>query len=273
MYAAVFHAHQKIDRVASRLFNELVGNDVAFPSADLILHFEGKRGPDATRLKSTDGVEQPWHFIDPFDEDDVSLGETVMEHHRQLVLALKTGNRERAAFEAAWLAHALVDGLTPAHHYPYERELEMLHGEKRENLKKVRYKFMATGDSKRDTIRRSLRIIGPRGLLTTHTMFEAGAYMIMRPMRLNNALPSNYDIEQLMSVGLRKYFHMQAREVGALGMFDMFCTVGWTPKLARTVRRELVPRMVKVVVLAWYAAALDSGIIDQPEAKNANHRR
>ena len=31
-----------------------------------------------------------------------------------------------AAFEAAWLAHAVTDGFTPAHHEPLEEQLEGL---------------------------------------------------------------------------------------------------------------------------------------------------
>ncbi len=41
----------------------------------------------------------------------------------QLSHEIRRHNIVRASFEAAWLAHALVDGLTPAHHYPYEEKL------------------------------------------------------------------------------------------------------------------------------------------------------
>jgi hypothetical protein len=267
MYAVVFHAHQKIDRVASRLLRELTNKRGIFPSAEDIIHFEGRRGPDATRLKKAEDIEQPWHFMDPFNDLDNDLQQTIAGHYKHLVTALKNDNEPRAAFEAAWLAHALVDGLTPAHHYPYESELDILHGESRSERTKISQKFIAHGDTHRDTLRRSLKIIGPKGLLTTHTMFEAGAYMIMRPMRLRRALPTEDDIEQLRSMGLVKYFRLQAREVGALGMFDSYYSHGWTPKLARLVRRELAPRMVRIVVLAWYSALLDSGLVKETAKK------
>jgi hypothetical protein len=183
--------------------------------------------------------------------------------------ALKEDNDARAAFEAAWLAHALVDGLTPAHHYPYEHELDLLHGEKRSERTKISQKFIVRTDSKRESLRRSLKVIGPKGLLTTHTLFEAGAFMIMQPMRLKKALPSSEDIEELHKRGLVDYFRMQAREIGALNMYKTFYKFGWTPKLARLVRRELAPRMVRVVVLAWYSALVDSGRLDKPAGKRA----
>ena len=39
-------------------------------------------------------------------------------------------DKTRAAFEAAWLAHALTDGLTPAHHYPYQEAVSELMSDK-----------------------------------------------------------------------------------------------------------------------------------------------
>lgn len=258
MYAVVFHAHQKIDRVAARLLDNLQSPGIDFPDLSLILHFEGKRGPDATRLKKDPGTEQPWHFIDPFDESDDSLVHTIADHYQRLVKALATHDKERAAFEAAWLGHALVDGLTPAHHYPYEQELAVLHGNERAARTKLREKFVVRGDSWHDSVRRSFRIIGPGGLLTTHMMFEAGAYSIIQPLRLSKALPQLADIDAVEEHGLPNYFLEQARQVGSLGIFVQFLETGWTPKLARLVRRELAPRMVRTVTLAWYCAQLDA---------------
>src|SRR4051812_39125525 len=118
MYAFVFRAHQKLDRVALRHLTRLTKRAPAFPNINEILHFEGGNGPDAPKFKRSAG-EQPWHFINPFDESDTALHKIIGDHYDKLVESLKSGNRERTSFEAAWLAHALVDGLTPPHHYPY----------------------------------------------------------------------------------------------------------------------------------------------------------
>lgn len=53
----------------------------------------------------------------------------IEDHIVNLTEALKADNYQRAAFEAAWMAHAITDGLTPAHHYPFEEKLEELRGE------------------------------------------------------------------------------------------------------------------------------------------------
>lgn len=265
MYAIFFHAHQKIDRIAHKHLERLTGEQDGFPSIKNVLHFEGRNGPDATKLKNKPGVEQPWHFINPFDVNDTELGEAIQHHYEMLVGALKNANKERAAFEAAWLAHALVDGLTPAHHYPYEEALEELRGEDRSSRTSLKSRALVKGETTTDSIKRSLQVIGPRGLLTTHTAFEAGAYMIMMPLKLTSAFPTADDLQTVRELGIGGYFQRVAREVGARGMFEEFLKSGWTPKLARTVRRELAPKMVSMVTLAWYSAQIDAGLVRHEE--------
>jgi hypothetical protein len=263
MYAIFFHAHQKIDRIAHRHLRRLAGGQTQFPTVKNILHFEGRNGPDATKLKNKSGVEQPWHFVDPFNEADTDLDQTIQYHYDELVDALRTKNAERSAFEAAWLAHALVDGLTPAHHYPYEQALETLRGKDRSSRTSLSSRVVVKGDTRRDTVNRSLKIVGPKGLLTTHTAFEAGAFMIMTPLKLTRAFPDDIELREMREMGLVAYFHRQAREIGAYDMYGHFYKSGWTPKLARVIRRELAPRLVAIVTLAWNSALLDAGRLEK----------
>lgn len=263
MFAVVFHAHQKIDRVAYQHLLSAVGGErpANFPTIKKILHFEGKNGPDATRLKNSAHAEQPWHFVNPFDAKDTELGQAIQYHYNEFTDALRTGNQARAAFEAAWLAHALVDGLTPAHHYPYEAALEDLRGEDRLSRTTIASHFVIKGKTARDSLRRSVKFVGPKGLLTTHTTFEAGVFVIMAPLKLRRAMPSAEDLAAVQKLGVAEYFQRIAREVAALGMYEQFMRTGWTPRLARIVRRELAPRLVLMVAAAWFAAAVDAGLL------------
>jgi len=122
---------------------------------------------------------------------------------------------------------------------------------------------LVKGLNARDSLVRNIQLVGPRGLMTTHTAFEAGAYMVLAPSRLRRGMPKADDIAELNKHGVIEYFKRMTREVGALGMFDNYLQEGWTPKLARQVRRELGPRMVMMVTLAWYAAAVEAGVITQ----------
>lgn len=267
MYAVFLHAHQKIDRIAYRHLRKIAGKEVFFPKLKLIYHFEGENGPDSTKLKNKVGVEQPWHFIDPFNVKDTDLHCYIEDHFGALVSALRDKDEVRSAFEASWLAHALVDGLTPAHHYPYEKELEELRGEERHTRKGLVGRAFVKGETRRDSLRRSLQLIGPKGLLTTHAMFEGGAYTIMAPLRLNNALPSAKDRAEILKYGVIGYFQRIAREIASYEMYERFYQDGWTHKLTKDIRRELAPRMVMMVALAWYAAMHEARSAEDPAVK------
>lgn len=261
MYAVILHAHQKIDRIAHRHLRKLVGGDTFFAALKDIYHFEGRNGPDATKLKNKENVEQPWHFIDPTDIADTDLHRYIEDHYKALVAALKEKDRVKSAFEASWLAHALVDGLTPAHHYPYEKELEELRGEARHSRKGLVGRAYVKGETRRDSLRRSLQLIGPKGLLTSHAMFEGGAFTIIAPLRLTRAAPTRPELEKVRTSGVVPYFQDMAKEVAGFNMYERFITDGWTVRLSRDIRRELAPRMVKMVTLAWYAALMEAGLV------------
>jgi hypothetical protein len=271
MYAVFLHAHQKIDRTSYRHLKRLGGRDFFFPKLRTIYHFEGNNGPDSTKLKNKENVEQPWHFIDPLDIDDTDLHAYIDDHYKALVVALKQHDEVRSAFEASWLAHALVDGLTPAHHYPYEEALEELRGETRHTRKGLVGRAFVKGETRRESWRLSMKLIGPKGLLTSHAMFEGGAFTIIAPLRLGRAKPTAHDIEDIRKYGVVDYFQRMAKEIAAFEMYHRFLEHGWNRKLTSDVRRELAPRMVKMVTLAWYSAQIDAGIIGEPDS--AHNRR
>lgn len=262
MYAILLHAHQKLDRVAYGHLQTLLPTGSFFPKLTTVLHFEGPNGPDAPKLKKHEHIEQPWHFIDPMDITDTLLHDLIDGHYEQLVLALKKRDDIRAGFEAAWLAHALVDGLTPAHHYPYEKELAELRGEDRGTRKGLLGRAYVKGDTVRDSFLRSFKLIGPKGLLTTHALFEGGAYAIIAPLRLKRALPSPKDIELIATQGVVGLFKQLAQEIAELHLYERYTIGGWTQRLSRDIRQELAPRMVRAILLAWYSAARDADIVD-----------
>lgn len=261
MYAVLLHAHQKIDRVAHRHLRALIGRDTFFARLHDIYHFEGKNGPDATKLKNKENVEQPWHFINPLDIADTDLHRYIDDHYTALVKALRAKDPVRSAFEASWLAHALVDGLTPAHHYPYEQELELLRGEARHSRMGLVGRAYVKGETRRESLRLSFQLIGPKGLLTSHAMFEGGAYTIIAPLRLTRAMPTREELDKIRQMGVVEYFREQASEIARFRMYERFIKKGWTARLSRDIRRELAPRMVRMVTVAWYAALCDAGLI------------
>ncbi len=249
----VVGAHQKIDRIARKHLALLGVQPQLFPSVRQILRFEGKNGPDAAKSK-LDSEHAPWHFYDPFDPDDGMLLEQIMEHYKLLVTSLRKVNRERSAFESSWLAHAIVDGLTPAHHFPFEAELENLRGEGKETRDTVLKKVLIPASTTKELISKNWAFWGAKGLFTNHFLFEWGAAAVFAPLNASIGYPSRYDIKKAQEIGLAEAFKRTAREIALLDMYDRFCTHGWSPKLANDVRKELAPRMIRMVAIAWYMA-------------------
>lgn len=249
-------AHQKFDRVARRNLALLLP-ETPFPPIKLILHFEGKNGPDGVKRKSP-AQDEPWHYYNPKSNDPQPLLGIIDEHYQNLVSELRNANLERSAFEAAWLAHAIVDGLTPAHHFPYEEELSKLRGEGMETRTTVKEKIVITGDTTIDTLAKNWKVWGAKGLMTAHYQFEWGVAAIIKPMRLKRAMPTEEDIAAFRRDGLVKAFEQYAKEIDELNFYGRFIRLGWTKKLAKQVRTELAPRIGRIVTLAWYMAVMEA---------------
>lgn len=253
--------HQKIDRVARRHLKVLSVPKDTFPSIKEILHFEGKNGPDAIKRKSP-AKDEPWHYFNPFDEEHKEMFQLIETHYLHLVKELKAGNQERAAFEAAWLAHALVDGLTPAHHYPYEEELKQLRGGKGlETRTTIKEKWIIPGDTTSERLKKNWKMWGAKGLVVSHGMFEMGVATILKPLTLSDAVPDKGEIEKIKQRGAVEYFRLTAREIAVLDLYRNFIQKGWTSKLAWQIRHKLGPTLVQTVTLVWYAALVDAGKI------------
>jgi hypothetical protein len=251
-------AHQKIDRLARKQLAQLLPH-AAFPTSREIIKFEGLNGPDGIKRKSP-GKDEPWHYVNPFDEGDTQLYLMLEDHYKNLVQALKANDMVRAAFEAAWMAHALVDGLTPAHHFPYEAELSKLRGgEGLETRTTIKKKLIMPGLTRRDQLKNNWKMWGGRGLYTSHATFEMGVATLIKPLSFSEALPNSKEIKLATELGIREVFKRAAREIAAQDLYHTFIEKGWTPKLAWQIRHKLGPTIVRTVTFAWCAAAIEAG--------------
>jgi hypothetical protein len=256
-------AHQKLDRLAHASLRKLLKNPAVFPSISHVLHFEGVNGPDAIKRKSP-AKDEPWHYYSPFDDDDNRLLDLLGAHYDQLVKALKHNDEVRSAFEAAWLAHAIVDGLTPAHHYPYEEMLtELRGGAGIETRTTIKEKLVLPGETRREQVKNNWKMWGPKGLLATHGFFEFGVAALIAPVSAKAVRITDEDMEKLYKYGVIELFKRTAKEVSGLDMYHRYMDKGWTPQLARQVRNHLAPAIVKTVTLAWYAATIDAGLTEK----------
>lgn len=253
--------HQKIDRVARNNLSKFLGDDSLFPKAKNILYFEGKNGPDGIKRKSP-SINEPLHFFNPFNDADTTLVDVIQNHYKYLVKEIREGNVEKIAFEAAWLSHAIVDGLTPAHHYPYEEKLsELRGGEGNDTRSSIRDKVFLPGSTRREQVKNNWKMWGPKGLFSTHGMFELGVAAIAAPLSFPDSLPTHDEINELQKIGIAQLFTNTAREIAVLDMYTRYYRRGWTTKLTLDARNKLMPKIIKTVTLAWYGALIDAKVI------------
>jgi hypothetical protein len=246
--------HQKIDRIAYRRVRSLLPSDHPFPLRSQILHFEGLNGPDGIKRKSP-GKDEPWHYIDPANPEDHLLVDMINDHIVNMATALRNNNPERAAFEAAWMAHAITDGLTPAHHYPLEEKLEELRGEGIETRNSAKDKLLIPGKNRRAQLRNNWEFWGAKGVMTTHLAFELGVATTITPQRFKAGPLSNEEVQLLDDEGFEAVFRKSVHEISSLKMYEEFSRLGWTRHLARETISTLIPIIARTVALGWYDAA------------------
>ena len=242
--------HQKLDKAARQLLAQEYGRDARiFPSIEKILHFEGTRGPDGLKAKSP-GEDEPDHFIQP-DHDDGRLRQYILDHQYNLTQALVKRDHERAAFEAAWMAHAITDGLTPAHHYPFRKVVDELMTDK--DYKTIfghEIKGIMRGDSIAQAARNNWLYWGAGGIMTKHIAFEYGvAYSIT--FARQKRLMLKMSRKNFKSIDYEKTFYRALERVAKLKMYDRFLEDGWTTELAMDTYQVLIPEIIRTVALNW----------------------
>ena len=262
--------HQKLDKAARLLLHLECGRDAkAFPSIEKILYFEGTRGPDGIKVKSP-GVDEPEHFIQP-DNDDGVLRQYILDHQYNLTQALIKRDHERAAFEAAWMAHAITDGLTPAHHYPFRRVVDELMTDK--DYKTIfghEIKGIMRGDSFAQAVRNNWLYWGAGGVMTKHIAYEYGVAYIIAPIGIKNLLPKKVKKSDFTDIDLEKEFYAALNRVDSLKMYDHFLQTGWTTRLAVETREKLIPEIIRTIALGW-ASSLEQANRAIRERNNQKH--
>lgn len=249
----IIGVHQRLDKIARLHLKKFLRDNEFFPNVPQILHFEGMNGPDGIKRKSP-SVDEPWHFIDPHKPDDNEVHIMISDHQYNLAKALRENNRERAAFEAAWMAHAIVDGLTPAHHYPLADKIEELFGMPHHERSSVREKNIIKGSNRRDTMSKNWQYWGKRGIFMNHFMFEFGVATAILGKDFGKIVISQQDFDDLKRYGYRHVFDELMKKVVALGTYESYSKNGWSRQLAKSIRMQLVPLIVRGVVLGWYEA-------------------
>lgn len=249
--------HQKFNKVAYRQIVPFVRMQ-QFPAIDRILHFEGYNGPDGVKVKSAHRHDEPSHFYNPQNEEGAILGH-LDNHWHSFIKALQKQDTIKAAFEASWLAHVITDGLTPAHHHPYEEELKQLYATSNQEIQRPSQKVFLQGDTKREMIKQNWQMWGRKGLLSTHIYFEMGVAAAVITGRFNQPI-NPAALAEARQLGHLAYFKKEAADIDRLNIYEEFYRTGWTTKLARMIRHQLAPTMTQAIAIEWILAAEAAGL-------------
>lgn len=270
--------HQRLDQAARRCLTRALLKGNYFPSSKEILHFEGMRGPDGLKRKSP-GVDEPSHMLvndSDVSEDDIardtrSVVELIKDYHWNLTQALRAQDHTRAAFEAAWLAHMLTDGLTPAHHFPLSHVQDTLMTDK--EMMKIfgqPIKGLMHGRSALETMRNNWLYWGASGHMTKHIAYEYGVLMITAAMP-PHALDIELKPEDFQELDIEKIFQQSLERVQQRQIYTRFINDGWTTELARETKEFLLPEIIHTIALGWYSAATAAYHLPRKSPVQSNH--
>ncbi len=248
----IIGTHQRIDEIAYKLIKKQIPPECQFPTIKQILNFEGMGGPDGLKRKSP-GKDEPMHFIIP-DHDDGKLIKMLEDHQYNIRQALKNKNLERAAFELAWMAHAIADGLTPAHHFPLvETQKQLMSEHEFVKVFGVPIKGIMHGRNARETLKNNWIYWGSNGHMSKHIAFEYGIAITLTALRKKQVTPiiSSQDFK---TADLHEIFYTALKRVAKLDMYTRFCEKGWTTNIALEIKKVLLPEVIRAITLCWYSS-------------------
>lgn len=244
--------HQRIDLAARHVLAKAISEDQYFPTGKEIIYFEGTRGPDGLKRKSP-GEDEPSHMWSD-SPNGAGVRKLIKDYRHNLVTALKAHDHEKAAREAAWMAHMVTDGLTPAHHYPLgEEKKRLMTGDEMMTVFGAPMKGLMKGRNWRETWKNNWQYWGFSGSMSQHVLYEYGVLMLVASIPIRKLIPK-INIEKFRQSDFKEEYLQAVEKMQKMQIYEDFVAKGWTVGLAYKTRDELLPMIIEMVALGWYVA-------------------
>ncbi len=153
------------------------------------------------------------------------------------------------------MAHAIADGLTPAHHYPYSEVVdELMLDMDYKKIFGVEIKGIMRGHNLLEATRNNWIYWGAGGVMTKHIAFEYGIAYAVAASKQKELLPKIEGKLDVSKIDIKKEFYKSLERVNQLDMYGRFLKDGWTTQLAFDVKQVLVPEVVRAITMAWLSS-------------------
>ena len=120
----------------------------------------------------------------------------------------------------------------------------------------IKEKNIIKGHNRRDTVSKNWQYWGKNGVFMNHFMYEFGVAAAIVRDNFGPITISDDDITALKKDGYAATFKDLMSQVVQLGTYERYSSEGWSRQLANTIRTDLVPLIVRGVVLGWYQSIL-----------------
>jgi len=249
-------AHQRLIRASRHAIMPYLPPKATFPSAQQIIHFEGKNGPDGLASKHAVS-DAPSDFINPKKLNGPLFNE-IKDHIYNAHIAVKRQNDIRLNFELAWLSHLVIDGLTPAHHQPLKEQLKTIDSRTEEEVNSRIKRVVYTSSDPIEALVNNWKRLGPRGIGTNHVTFETGIDFLIMPLTprylAGKITVTTAQLKKVKSGHFLDLYKKAILKIDSANLFERYEQSSWTTNLATDIRELLIPTAIHMVVLAWLAA-------------------
>ena len=127
-----------------------------------------------------------------------------------------------------------------------------------------------SGENWRERILKNWEYIGPKGVMSSHMLYEMGVATMITSVAAKKIIksPTDEEILRVLKGEFMQIFEEKIKWVADQKYYERYLEKGWTTALARETRHDLLPEISKIVALGWFEGIRRALEEDFENAKN-----